>query len=164
MSTFKNKHLVVAMLVAPILAILAWYSIDVLVGEKPKPAEEGQSYPLVEKPNCRYGSGSCGLKNADFELQLSTRLMGSDRLELMLQSEFPLDGVVVSLVANDQDEMAPEAMRPRSKDGTAWSLDIAPPDPERHRLRLAASAKGAIYFGDVATKFTVLEVTADKGY
>ena len=79
MSTFKNKHLVVAMLVAPILAILAWYAIDVLVGEKPRPAEEGQSYPLAEKPNCRYGSGACGLKNADFELQLSTRPMGPDR-------------------------------------------------------------------------------------
>lgn len=164
MGVLKNKHLVVAMLVAPGLAILAWYSIDALVGEKPKPAEAGQSYPLVEKPNCRYGSGACGLKNADFELQLGTRPLDADRLELTLQSEFPLDGVVVSLVADDRDERPPVAMRPRSRDGTAWSLDIARPDPGRHRLRLAASAEGSMYYGDVATKFTGVEASADRSY
>jgi len=154
MSVFKNKHLVVAMLVAPLLAVLAWYAIDALVGEKPKPAEEGQSYPLAEKPNCRYGSGACGLKNADFELRLSTRSLGADRVELELQSEFPLQGVVVSLVADDQEEAPPQAMQLRSTDGTAWSIDLPRPDPERHRLRLAASSRGSVYYGDAATKFT----------
>jgi hypothetical protein len=46
-------------------------------------------------------------------------------------------------------------MQPRSGDGKAWSLDIARPDPERHRLRLVASAQGSLYYGDVATKFTL---------
>jgi len=161
MSFFKNKHLVVAMLVAPVLAILAWYAIDALVGEKPSPAEAGQSYPLVEKPNCRYGSGACELGNADFELRLSTRSLGAGRVELELQSEFPLQGVVVSLVANDQEETPPQAMQLRSTDGTAWSIDIPRPDPERHRLRLAASAQGSVYYGDAATKFTG-SVTAGK--
>jgi len=62
MSVLKNKHLVIAMLVAPVLAVLSYFALDVLVGERPKPAEEGQSYPLVEKPDCRYASGHCGLK------------------------------------------------------------------------------------------------------
>ena len=154
MSVWKSKHVVVAMLVAPVLAILAYFALDLLVGEKPKPALEGQSYPLAERPNCRYGSGICGLKNADFELELSTAAVDDTRVELTLTSLFPLEGVVISLVENDQDDTPPVSMQPRSEDGRTWSLDMARPDPERHRLRLVASAKGALYFGDVATRFT----------
>jgi len=155
MRVWKNKHVVVAMLVAPVLAILAWFALDVLVGEKPQPALEGHGYPLAEKPNCRYGSGACSLKNADFELELTTVALGEQRVALTLTSVFPLDGVMVALVENDQDDAPPVSMQPRSRDGTAWSLDIARPDPERHRLRLVASAQGSLYYGDVATKFTL---------
>jgi len=157
MSVWKNKHVVVAMLMAPVLAILAWYALDLLVGEKPKPALKGQSYPLAEKPNCRYGSGACGLKNADFELELTTLELGEQRVALTLTSVFPLEGVLISLVENDQDAASPESMQPRSDDGRAWSLDIEQPDPDRHRLRLVASAQGSLYYGDVATRFTLPE-------
>jgi len=164
MSLWKSKHVVVALLVAPVLAILSYFALDALVGEKPKPAQEGQSYPLAEKPNCRYGSGRCGLKNADFELELSTLELGENRVALTLTSEFPLDGVVISLVENERDATPPEGMQPRSGDGRAWSLDIARPDPERHRLRLVASAQGSLYYGDVATKFTRDENPAAGDY
>lgn len=164
MSAFKSKHVVVAMLVAPVLAILSYFALDVLVGEKPKPAMEGQSYPLAEKPNCRYSSGSCGLKNADFELELNIRDLGAARVELNLNSVFPLDGVMVSMVEGDHDSGPPVAMEPRSEDGKSWSLDIMQPDAERHRLRLVASAKGSLYFGDVATKFASHEAASDTGY
>ena len=164
MSMWSNKHLVVALLVAPVLAILSYFALDTLVGEKPKPAMEGQSYPLAEKPNCRYGSGTCGLKNADFELELSTRELGAGRVELTVRSLFPLDGVMVSLVEDGQDNKPPEAMRPSSGDGLNWSLDMMRPDAERHRLRLVASAQGVLYFGDAATKFTAFKSAADASY
>jgi len=163
MSVLKNKHVVTAMLVAPVLAILGYFALDALVGESPMPAEEGQSYPLAEKPNCRYSSGACGLKNADFELELSIRELGKDRVELSLTSAFPLDGVMVSLAENDQEDAPPVAMQPLGGEGKTWSLGMQRPDPERHRLRLAASASGSIYFGDVATKFTVRQEPADAG-
>lgn len=157
MSLLKNKHMVVAMLVAPVLAILGYFALDAIVGEKPQPAEAGQSYPLVEKPNCRYGSGKCGLKNADFELELRTRDMGPGAVQLILNSVVPLDGVMVSLVDDGQDEKQPVAMQPLSGDRLTWSLQIVSPDPDRHRLRLVASSGGSLYYGDVATKFTVPE-------
>jgi hypothetical protein len=157
MSFLKNKHLVVAMLVAPVLAILGYFALDTLVGEKPKPAMEGQSYPLAEKPNCRYASGRCELKNADFELQLGTRALGADRVALTLRSVVPLDGVVVALVADSAGDAPPVPMEPLGQDGLTWTLDMPRPDAERHRLRLAASSGGAIYFGDAATQFTLLE-------
>ena len=67
---FSNKHVLVAMLVAPVLAIMAWFAVDYFVAERPHAAEEGATYTLLAKSNCRYASGKCDLENADFELTI----------------------------------------------------------------------------------------------
>ena len=157
MSFWKNKHVVVATLAAPVLALVSYFGAGAIFGEKPKPAEAGQSYRLVEKPNCRYSSGQCGLKNVDFELTFSFERLGNDRLLLKLKSENPLDGIKLALVQNGIDEDKPLDMQPSGKDGLNWSLDIPLPDPERDRLHLVASSMQTLYFGDVATKFTSSE-------
>ena len=154
MSFWKNKHVLAATLAAPVLALIAYFGVGALFGEKPQPAEAGQSYQLVEKPNCRYSSGQCGLKNVDFELTFSFERLGNDRLLLKLKSENPLDGIKLALVHNGIDEDKPRDMQPSGRDGTNWSLDIPLPDPERDRLHLVASSMQTLYFGDVATKFT----------
>ena len=154
MSFWKNKHVVIAALAAPVLGIVSYFGVGAIFGEKPKPAEVGQSYRLVEKPNCRYSSGLCGLKNVDFELTLSFEHLGSDRLLLKLESENPLDGVKLALAENASDESEPRDMRPTGNDGLNWSLDIPIPDPEHDRLHMVASSMQTLYFGDVATKFT----------
>jgi hypothetical protein len=157
MSMFKNKHLVTAAIVAPVLALIGYFGVNALVGESPHAAEEGQSYQLVEMPSCRYSSGHCGLKNSDFELNLSTESLDGSRMLLMLESEFPLDGVKVALVEDEADVKQPVDMRAMGADGLRWSLEIARPDPERNRLHLVASANGSLYFGDAAMKFTLQE-------
>jgi len=159
MSIFKNKHMMIAVLVAPVLSLIGYFGINKILGEKPQAAEAGKSYQLVEKPNCRYGSGRCGLKNGDFELSLSTKLRTDGQLQLLLESEHPLDGVVVALAEHKGDERLPRDMRPTSDYGLTWTLDIARPDPERDRLHLVASSGGALYFGDTATKFIALKDT-----
>lgn len=164
MSVLTNKHLVVALLVAPILAVLGYYALDALVGERPQPAEEGQSYPLVEKPSCRYASGRCELENGDFELMLAVEGAQADRVTLNLTSVFPLDGVMVALVDADGGDTAPVPMQARGDDGLGWALDVARPEPERHRLRLVVSSGGVLYYGDVATAFTGRERSAEDGF
>ena len=154
MSFWKNKHVLIASLAAPVLGVVAYFGMGFLFGERPQPAEAGNSYQLVEKSNCRYNSGSCGLKNVDFELTLSFEQLGNDRLLLNLKSENPLDGVMLALVENAVDENEPRKMQPLGSDGLNWSLDIALPDPEQDRLHLVASAAQTLYFGDVTTKFT----------
>jgi len=154
MSFWKNKHVLIATIMAPVLGLVSYYGIGALFGEKPQKAETGQSYQLVEKPNCRYNSGLCGLKNVDFELTLSFERLGNDRLLLKLVSENPLDGVKLALVESPTDENKPRDMRATRADGLNWSLDIKLPDPERDRLHLVASSMQTLYFGDVATKFT----------
>lgn len=154
MSIFKNKHLLTASLVAPVLALVGYFGINALVGEKPHAAEEGQSYQLVEMPNCRYDSGFCGLKNGDFELKISPEWLGDNQLLLVLVSKIPVDGVKLALVENSGSETQPVDMKPGSDDGLSWSLEVVSNDPESNRLRLVASAGGSLYFGDVALKFT----------
>ncbi len=157
MSVLSNRHMLIAALVAPVLAVLAYFGIGAIVGETPHVAEAGQSYQLVEKPNCRYSSGNCGLKNNDFELSLKVEWLDDIRVQLILKSVFPLDGVKVAVVENKADEKPPVDMRPLSNDGLSWSLDMALPDPENNRLHLVASSGSSFYFGDVATKFTLKE-------
>lgn len=157
MNLLKNKHLLTAAIVAPILALVSYFAVDFIAGEKPHAAQKGQSYRLVEKPNCRYDSGHCGLKNGDFELDLVVESPAGNRQLLKLKSVHPLDGVLVALLENEKHEKAPREMIPQGEEGLAWSIELEPFDPGRDRLRLAASAEESLYFGDVALKFTIRE-------
>lgn len=157
MSVWSNKHVVIATLMAPVLALIAYFGVNTFLGETPHAAAPGESYELVEKPNCRYSSGMCGLKNGEFELTLTYQMRGTARMLLSLESVHPLEGVLLAMIENDSDEQPPVEMQATSSDGLHWSLDLARPDPEIHRLRLVASAEGALYFGDAATSFTVVE-------
>ena len=80
---WTNKHVIVSLLVAPILAILAWFGVDYLVAEQAQPAEQGTMYPLVARSNCRYDSGQCDLANNDVKMSirpvelLASRIKGS---------------------------------------------------------------------------------------
>jgi hypothetical protein len=156
-STWKNKHVIIATMMAPVLALIAYFGINALVGEKPHAAEAGQSYELIEKPNCRRSGGFCGLKNGDFELNLSFERLDANRLLLKLESAHPLDGVMAALVENESDGERPWEMRPLGNDGLTWSLEIARPDPERQRMHLVASANEVLYFGDASMKFSLIE-------
>ncbi|HEY5776858.1 MAG TPA: hypothetical protein VIS57_12275 [Xanthomonadales bacterium] len=157
MSFWKNRHVLVATLMAPVLGLVSYFGFGALFGEKPLPAEAGRSYHLIEKPNCRYSSGICGLKNVDFELTLRGEEIGNDRFLLKLVSENPIDGVKLALVEDAADEGTPVDMLPAGNDGLNWTLEIKRPDPQHDRLRLVAASRQTLYFGDVATKFTSIE-------
>jgi hypothetical protein len=152
-SLLKNKHVLTAAIVTPVLAIVSYFAIDLLLSEPQLVAEKGQSYPLVEKPNCRYDSGSCGLKNGEFELNLIVERQVGNRPVLKLNSVYPLEGVMVAQLEYNRDEKLPVAMQPLTGDGLNWSLELGEFEPDRDRLRLAASAQQSLYFGDVALKF-----------
>ncbi len=157
MNILRNKHVLVAALVAPVLALLAYFAMDYMFGETPHAAVEGQSYALVEMPNCRYDSGSCGLKNNEFRLDMNYRRISDDRLALDLSSAFPLDGVLLALVISETDDKPPVPMQSAAPDGTKWTIELQIAEPETDRIRLVASAGGSVYFGDVSTRFTLAD-------
>ncbi len=148
---FTNKHVVVAMIVAPILSVLAWIGIGQLTGEQPHVAQPGQSYPLVEKSNCRYESGACDLENEDFQLRLTFYESDAGQ-ELVLSASHPLQGVALA-IQDQQEETPPAAMRASDGQGLTWRLAIAGRPGAAQRIRLVARSGESSYFADASTTF-----------
>ena len=153
---FKNKHVVVAMLVAPILAVIAWFAVDYLVAERAKPARSGTTYPLVAKSNCRYDSGRCDLKNEDLEVSLRPTAIDASGISLELSSVFPLTRAMVGVVEGDA-EQAPAGFTAANSDQTEWTGRIARPASQESQLRVAIVANGATFFAEVPVVFLVIK-------
>jgi hypothetical protein len=152
---FTNKHVIIAMIVAPALAVLAWFAVGHLVGERPQPALPGHAYPLVEKSNCRYESGACDLVNEDFRLTLVYR-EEPGAPELVLNASHALEGVVMGIGTSDK-EAQPDMMRAVDGQGLEWRLALAArPDP-RERIRLVARAGDSSYYAEAGTAFLQTE-------
>lgn len=155
---FTNKHVVIALIVAPILSVLAWIGVGQLTGEKPQAARPGQSYPLVEKSNCRYESGACDLENEEFQLRLTFHETGAGQ-ELVLSSSHALQGVVLGVGATEENSQ-PSAMRASDGQGLQWRLAVAGRPGSGERIRLVARAGESSYFGEASTTF--LQPDEDK--
>ncbi len=144
----KNKHLVVAMLVAPVLAIMAWFAVDYFVAERPHAAREGAAYPLVARSNCRYESGSCDLDNNDFRLTLEA--VGA---AIKLTSRFRLRSATGGLGATPMDADRPRPFTAADQSGLVWMLELdALPGPD-DIVRVAVVADESTYFAEVSGVF-----------
>ncbi|WP_162063543.1 hypothetical protein [Vibrio taketomensis] len=160
---FKNKHIIIALLVAPILSIIAYFGTDLALSEKPHAAKEGQSYKLLSKSNCRYTSGICDMENGEFKIKFRSENLTNNKLELSLTSAFPLEGIKVALVDDPEQSAKPLDMQSNSKDGKNWSINLPAPASEESWLRVAAQADGVVYYGDTQTAFVKYEtLLSDK--
>lgn len=145
---FRNRHVVIALLVAPLLSVLAWFAVGRLTGEQPAPAQRGADYPLVEKSSCRWASGFCELANEDFTL----RLRVTPDAVLEVRSAYPLEGLLVSIADPGADAAPPESATAADATGLFWALSIARPGP-RQRIRVVAAAGGSRYYGEASSSF-----------
>lgn len=101
--TFKNKHVVVALIVAPILAILSWYATGFIVDEKEHVMKDGAVYTLVVRPNCRWASGKCTLSNSDLQIDITGKYT-SHTLELDIKSPVPLSEIKIAYDKKDKPQ------------------------------------------------------------
>jgi hypothetical protein len=147
---FTNKHVVVALLVAPILSILAWFAVGSLTGEKASPAQPGEAYPLVEKSNCRYSSGLCELENQDVKLTL--RLDETVGVAVELEASHPLEAALMSVSHPDLDP-GPSAMQQVDAEGYLWRLRLFDIPSVDERIRIVISVADSAYFADASTRF-----------
>ena len=150
---WKNKHVVIAMIVAPILAILAWFAVGQIVGEQAQVAEPGAAYPLVVRSNCRWESGECDLANNDLQMTILPLELGAQYTRLAIDSEFPLAQATFALVlngnevvANAEQDIAPEAPVRMTVTIPAFA------DPEAV-LRVAVTVQESLYFAEVPVVF-----------
>ncbi len=146
---WKNKHVIVALLVAPMLAIMGWFAVDYLVAERAQPAQPGAMYPLLAKSNCRYESGQCDLDNEEFEMSLSSRQGGGSDVELVLTSRFALDGARVQVgTSQDAAELAAA-----DDAGLVWTMPLGVLPAKDAPIRIAAVRDQSTFYAEVTAIF-----------
>ncbi|MBE1277613.1 hypothetical protein EH171_22460 [Enterovibrio baiacu] len=152
---FKNKHIVLAMIVAPILAIIAYFGVDLAVSEKALVAKEGEAYKLAARSNCRYTSGLCTLANGDFKIQLRSERLTDSEVVIKLTSDFVLDGAKISIMQNKEQQPLPSPvdMESNSTNGTEWMVDLPAPTSEESAIQLVVKSEGTFYYGETPTTF-----------
>ena len=164
---FKNKHVIAALLIAPILSVISYFAVDYAVSEKPHNAVSGQAYPLVEKPNCRYESGACGLKNGDFHVTLTAEPMGNGQLKLYLSSVHPLQSATVAVVNAAQTQTPPVTMASDTGSATEWVAMVpyqSDAANEAKQLRIALSANNTFYYAESSLAFINYETAYQKDF
>ena len=143
------------MLVAPVLAILAWFAIDYFLAERPHAAQPGAAYKLIAKSNCRYDSGQCDLENGDFKLTLLPGEVTSANLTLIMKSRFPLQQATIGYI-DDESQSTPSKMASTNPDATEWTATLALPAGKTSMLGIAMSAQDSSYFGEIPLAFLKL--------
>ncbi|WP_282067051.1 hypothetical protein [Vibrio rotiferianus] len=154
---FKNKHFIIALLIAPILSLIAYFGTDMALSEKPHAAKEGESYKLISKSNCRYTSGLCDMENGDFKVKFRSEKLTQDSLELSLHAAYPLEGVKLSVVDSQEQNAQPIDMTPAGQDGQNWIITLPKPASADSWLRVAIQSEGTLYYGETQTAFVKYE-------
>lgn len=160
----KNKHVIAALIITPILSVLGYFAVDFLVTEKPHAAKPGATYELVARSSCRYASGHCVLANGEFKLDIKAQFQPDGRLLLSMSSSFPLDGTKVAVVDNADSEAEPVDMQPQGDSRQQWQLMLPAPVGENGLLRLVAAANDSIYFGESGLKFAHYETSFGEDF
>lgn len=159
---WKNKHVIVALLVAPILALIAYFAVDYFVAEQPHAAKPGVDYSLVARSNCRRASGACDLVNGDFKLTISASPAGSTALTLSVLSKFPLVAASIGIAPEPGEESEPIMLALVDGDHHSWSVQIPRPPTEQATLQIAVLAGQSRYLAEVPTIFLVAEAPAQS--
>lgn len=158
MNLLKNKHVILAMFVAPVLAIIAYFATDRIVSEKPHQAQQGNSYKLAAKSNCRYKSGLCTLHNADVEVNVRVEPVSAAVFKLILQSNIPLTNALASF-ANGESEAQPNSLYPAAAQENTWNAEFRLADIEKTTLRLVLEISDSIFYAETPAVFVDYETT-----
>lgn len=161
MNILKNKHLVLAMFVAPILAIIAYFATDHAVSEKPHQAQQGNSYRLAAKSNCRYQSGQCTLENGDIEVVINIERLKETMIELTLHTNMPADKVLASF-AGDSETGQPVAMQNTPAQNKVWNAKFNVKDPAQSQLRLVIELAGSLFYAETPAIFMDYSTTYSR--
>ncbi|WNO11102.1 hypothetical protein [Teredinibacter sp. KSP-S5-2] len=153
--------MIIAMFIAPVLAIVAYFATDHMVAEKPQAATPGHSYPLAAKSNCRYQSGACTLKNGDIEIHLTADRIASNTIRLSLSSQLPIENALIALYLEGQ-ESAPVSMQHTNTDASILEAELHLTDPENTKMRIAVKINQATYFVETSAIFVDLETSFSR--
>jgi hypothetical protein len=144
-----NRHLKVAFMVAPFLAILGYIGADYYNENE---ASKTKIVQLVPEGHCDIINQSCVLKSGDFKVNIS-----DENGETEVNSTFPLDSATLFLV-DESDKMTsyPLGMQ---KSPYYWRSktelrSFVSSKGQSYKLRLIAKIKGGRYISEFYTQTT----------
>jgi hypothetical protein len=158
MNILKNKHVILAMFVAPVLAIIAYFATDRIVAEKPHQAQQGNSYKLAARSNCRYKSGQCTLHNGDIEVNVRVEPVSDAAIKLILQSNTPLTSALAAFAVAGSD-VQPGSLYPAGAQTNTWNAEFRLADIEKTTLRLVLKISDSIFYAETPAVFADYETT-----
>lgn len=161
---FRNFHFIIALLVAPALAILAWFAADTMLADEKEKAKEGLGYELIGESNCRYESGTCTMSNGNFKLNIQVDRAGEGELAVRLESAHPLDAMSMGWVNPGADDTERAALQPVNEPHTRWQGVIPGDASTKARMRVLARADGTSYYGEAATVFIDYETSFGEDF
>jgi hypothetical protein len=172
MSLFSNKHVVAALIISPILALVSYFAVDQVLVELPQLAQAGQSYPLLAKSNCRYESGRCDLRNADFQASLTvTTSKGGDevtRQVLQLTTSHIVQDIKVGFKdvksQHENDSGAPQSMSRADDNKKSWSHIMPMPVSLNTQLMIVIFSNGVRYYADTTMGFSEYKTSFNKNF
>ena len=147
------------MFVAPVLAIIAYFATDHIVSEKPQQAEQGNSYKLAAKSNCRYQSGQCTLHNGDVQVHVRVERVTTSVVKLIVKSNTPVKNALASL---SDAETQPTTLYPAAAEENTWNAEFNMVDIADSTLRLVLEISGSIFYADTPTVFIDYETTFSR--
>ena len=169
MHFLKNKHLIMAMFIAPMLAVIAYFAVDTVVSEEPHAALEGASYQLVAKSNCRYKSGLCTLENGDVEVKVRLEVIDGDQAKVFLDSVLPVQHAVISFtddVAYEKTSSEPVQLRllreVDNEQPNLWSGIIYEVPTSNSVMRLVVSISDTLYYAETVSVFIDYETSFSR--
>jgi len=148
------------MLVAPLLAIFAWYGVDAIVAEKAESAKPGEFYRLVGRSNCRYESGQCDLFNSEFKLVIRAVKVQPGQTVLALESEYPLASAKLALLTGEDEVLATTVPGGPSDTPAQWIATIPSSAAATAILRIAVNVQESVYFAEVPVIFLQPQTTS----
>ncbi|MCV5332010.1 hypothetical protein OFD71_27425, partial [Escherichia coli] len=80
-----------------------------------------------------------------------------DSLELSLNAAYPLEGVKLSVVDDQQQNAQPIDMTRADQAGQNWYITLPKPTSAESWLRVVIQAEGTLYYGETQTAFVKYE-------
>jgi len=140
-----NKHTKVAVLVAPLLAVLGYIASDYFIEND---ADKNKLITLIPESSCDVLAGECVLISGDFKVNVFDKA-GST----VVNSTFPLDEAVLFLV--DEDNTATAYPLTQIQSNYYWQAQTPLRELAKtstsYKLRLIASIKGGDYISEFET-------------
>ncbi|MBU2871863.1 hypothetical protein [Colwellia sp. E2M01] len=142
-----NKHLKIAFLVAPILAIAGFGLADLYSENK---AAQEKVIQLVAEGNCDVTQNDCVLTSGEFKINVSDKAGVTQ-----INSTFPLDTATLFLV-DENDKMTPYPLGMK-ENPYYWRRntplgELVANQGDRYKLRIVATIKGGQYISEFYTK------------